>query len=444
MKRALLTLAAVAGLFLSVTGQVFPVKVISQAGPIANRVNIVFLPDGYTASEMNVFAADCQSLRQALLNNEPFRSYASYINFFGIEVPSIESGVSHEGQASDEPVYSAIKGNKNTYFGVFMDCSGIHRLMCLSNNKAVYSVLADNLPEYDLAVVVSNTGEFGGGGGGVAVAAGHNGFAAEVAVHEIGHTFATLADEYWAGKNYAIEKPNMTRNANPASIKWRNWLEGGAGIHSHQVDGSWKKPANGTCKMEVLGAPFCSVCQEAIVDRIMTLVSPVDYTTPSVNQYLELGEITTLRLALVQPSKRTLRIRWSINGNEISGNADTLRLTPVMLGYQEGYVSVTVMDTTALSRSTVHATTHQRSFSWSVRVTAVCGVNKSVRNGRWDDASVWSCGHAPQVGEPVQVNHLIEFTTLPLTQKLEFTKGGILRYALPIKTSPLAREAVDH
>ena len=237
---------------LHASGQIFPVRVVGQSGPVANRVNIVFLSDGYQASEMTAFAADCQSFRQAFLNSEPFGSYAAYFNFFAIEVPSVDSGVSHAGTALDEPPGSAT-ASLNTYFGVSMDCSGIHRLMCVGKTQALYSVLADNMPEYDLVVLLSNTGTYGGGGYPCAIVAGHNAFAAEIGIHEIGHAFGALADEYWVGSANASERANMTRNANPATIKWRNWLTAGAGIFDHQGDASWKKPANGTCKMEYLG-----------------------------------------------------------------------------------------------------------------------------------------------------------------------------------------------
>ena len=379
--------------------QTFPLHVIEQTGPLGNRINVVFLPDGYTQDEMNAFRIDCRTFQQAFLAQQPFAAYRQYLNFFSIEVPSAESGVSHPGTAGDEGIVpnGTPVGLRKTYFGVSMDCSGIHRYMCLSNVSGLYAVLAANVPDYDLVVVLSNTGAFGGGGYPVAIVSGHNSLSTELALHEIGHTFGALADEYWIDSSTASERPNMTRNANPSTIKWKAWLKAGAGIYGHTGDESWKKPANQTCKMELLGNPYCVVCREAITDRILTLVSPVDQTIPSTNEFLQLDYTCTIRLGLVLPSPNTLRIDWSINGEVVARNVDSLVVTPSRMGFSNGQVTAAVLDTTGFNRLPTHPTAHLRTFTWSVQL-AGCPLNLSLRDGNWGEVSTWSCGRNSSEG----------------------------------------------
>src|SRR5258708_7869266 len=82
------------------------------------------------------------------------------------------------------------------YFGSTFNYAGIDRLLVPVNSSHIYSVLANNFPQYDQVFVVVNSTKYGGSGG-FAATASINSSSAEIAIHEMGHSFAALRDEYW-------------------------------------------------------------------------------------------------------------------------------------------------------------------------------------------------------------------------------------------------------
>ena len=83
--------------------QVFPVNEIVINGPDDKRLNIVFLSEGYTLSEMEQFNQDVVSTIDQLFSTSPYQEYQTYFNVYAIEVPSNEFGTDHPGTADDEP-----------------------------------------------------------------------------------------------------------------------------------------------------------------------------------------------------------------------------------------------------------------------------------------------------------------------------------------------------
>lgn len=158
----------------------------------------MFLSDGYQAGELPAYVAQVKAMKDYLFTQAPFQQYRNFFNFYAVQVPSAQSGADHPGTASDEgPIGTQPVANVNTYFGSTFDYASIHRLVVPQDVIAVNNVLASNFPNYDQVFVV-NSPYYGGSGGGYATAtvdpSSH-----EVAIHEIGHSFAGLADEYAIG-----------------------------------------------------------------------------------------------------------------------------------------------------------------------------------------------------------------------------------------------------
>jgi hypothetical protein len=135
-----------------------------------------------------------------------------------------------------------------------------------------------------LAIVIVRRGTLGTGGSGVAVAGGGPG---STVVHEWGHAFGMLLDEYTSDVGYQGGPPtgfNIANSENPDEIPWKHWLDadergvgmipGGAG----RATGVWR-PTGGPCAMASGGA-FCLVCREALVASIYGFVSPLDDYAP--------------------------------------------------------------------------------------------------------------------------------------------------------------------
>ncbi|MDR0766135.1 MAG: IgA Peptidase M64 [Odoribacteraceae bacterium] len=168
--------------------QVYPTTEILSSGDPARCVDIVLLPDGYAAGEMEKFIEDCRAFTRSLFSFSPYREHEHLFNVCAVLAPSTESGV----DIPREGVW------KNT----LLDCSfytlDSERYLMTFDHKTLRD-LASNAP-YDFIHVIVNTGKYGGG----AIynhygtsAAGH-GLSAKILVHEFGHLFLGLGDEYAA------------------------------------------------------------------------------------------------------------------------------------------------------------------------------------------------------------------------------------------------------
>src|SRR3990172_2840918 len=165
-----------------------PVVTILNNGDPTNRVDLVVLGDGYTAGEMSKYANDVQQFIQGLFAQDPFKEYQGFFNVHRVDVISNESGADHP--ELNPPVF------RDTAFDTTYDCAGIQRLLCVNPSK-VLTVVSNSLAssQRDLLLVIVNDPAYGGSGGTPAVAS-TNPLAVELILHETGHSFGLLADEY--------------------------------------------------------------------------------------------------------------------------------------------------------------------------------------------------------------------------------------------------------
>jgi len=296
--------------------EVFPVSDILINGSNNSRVNIVFLGDGYKQNQMDSYISDVEDVVDELFNTIPYSNYKNYFNVYAVEVPSDDSGTDHPGSAPDCGGYDNDVFYADTYFDSSFDLYNIHRLLYIENSSAAFDVLTDNVPQWDIIFVMVNTTMYGGAGGTFAVFSRHSS-SNQIAIHEIGHSFAGLADEYWAGFGYAGEYANMTENNNPDTVIWGPWLyDNQIGIHAHSYPGNqWYKPHQ-NCKMQFLGPPFCSVCAEQTVKSVYNILDPIDSYYPS-NLQIEVfpSEVVYFGIEPILPIPSNLGIKWLINGS---------------------------------------------------------------------------------------------------------------------------------
>ena len=202
------------------------VRAVLQNGPPVRKVDLVLLADGYTASEMPKFRADAQRLLDALFAEEPFSSRQSDFNVWAIELPTAEPGVNrpHVGSFRRNPV--------GTTYNIFDS----ERYMLTLDNRRLRDVLS--AAPYEFVEILVNEKQYGGGGiyNFQATTAVDTAFAEYVFVHEFGHHFAALADEYYTSP-VAYEtggaehpepwEPNVTALHDPSRLKWRDRVENG-------------------------------------------------------------------------------------------------------------------------------------------------------------------------------------------------------------------------
>jgi hypothetical protein len=276
-------------------GQVLGVTQIVDSGPAAERWNLVILPDGYRATELDQFEQDAKAFADRLLATAPFDRLREAINVFRVDVSSTDAGA--DDPCATPPVSAA------TYFDAHFCDFGIPRLLSVDRMTAL-TVAAAQVPAFHRAIVIVNSTTYGGSGGPVAVysRAQH---ADEVALHELGHSEFQLADEYDhlaacdAPEGHDVhppgepQPPNVTLDAT-ARGKWRDLIAVSTpGPTTANADCSVCDPQPnpvaadtiGTfegadhyhcgayrpafdCRMRTLNRPFCDVCQRVIERRL--------------------------------------------------------------------------------------------------------------------------------------------------------------------------------
>lgn len=376
-------------------GQDFPVDTIQYMG--AEAINFVLLGDGYTASEQRKFLTSARNLYNALFKKVPMNKYRRWFNLYAIEVISNESGISHPGVLRNG-VYVCPEGsslpikNVDTYFGIHFDAYNIHRLPCPDNSSKIYNLLNALMPDYQMVGILCNTTEYGGAGGSYLTCTLHSS-ASEIFIHEFGHTFASLADEYYAGDNYLGEHINQTANSNSNTIKWKHWW-GLSGVGAFPIGGSTKgekyfKPVNGTCEMEYLNKQFCPVCREAIIEELHSRVKVIaDYEPAERTVTMNDEEITFAVTRYFKGTGNKVEFEWSLDGKALEGEtSDQLVLRYDDFGTMTAHtVRVKAQEVNAFVKDPQHANKHISTITWRVKMGDVVGIEAFTS----DDLSVES------------------------------------------------------
>ncbi len=380
----------------SIHAQVFNVDTIVNNGPGFNRLNIIYLGDGYTYNDLGKYESDIQQLSTAFIGFEPLSHYREYINVFRVDVVSEESGVSHEQRFEEDGCKSVPIMNVNNYFGSRLDAGSVHRLLAPLFYSKIFDVLTLNVPDYDLAFIVANTGYYGGSGGTYPTTSMSSG-ANKVLVHEFGHGFAKLGDEYSYTGSTPRETPNTTQETRRDSIKWNHWIEPNTPIPTPATgdylniiglfEGAaynptgWFRPKI-DCLMRSNGAPFCEVCAEAILMRLFELVNPIDNYFPENSNVNITDEEMVFKLKLLKPQPNTLKTEWFLD-NEIFGkNIDSLFLSNNILTEGNHKLSVSVFDTTLMIKNPLHFISNVSTVEWDINVST-SGVSINSNSNRF-------------------------------------------------------------
>jgi hypothetical protein len=204
-----------------------PVKPIAIRvnGPSPDKVDLLIVGDGYTKGEMKKFAAAARRLANHLFATSPFKERARDFNVWAIALPTTESGVSRPSTG----VHHA------SPLGARYDIFGSERYVLSTDNRALRE-LAQYAP-YEFIEILVNNETYGGGGifGQFSTAAADNDWANYLFVHEFGHHFAGLADEYYTspvayatgGERREPWEPNATALHDPAKLKWKKFVKEG-------------------------------------------------------------------------------------------------------------------------------------------------------------------------------------------------------------------------
>lgn len=195
---------------------------IEKNGDPSNKVDLLILGDGYTIQEQPAFEKKARELSEYFLTSHPFSKRRKDINVWAIAPHAKQSGVSRPSTARyiDSPL------------GATYDAFGSERYVLTYDNKN-WRRVASSAP-YDAVIIITNSETYGGGGiyGLYSTAAANSAWAKYLFVHEFGHHFAGLADEYYTSSvayqapENIVEpyEPNVTALLNPKQIKWKHLM----------------------------------------------------------------------------------------------------------------------------------------------------------------------------------------------------------------------------
>ena len=207
--------------------------VIWQGGPLSETVDIVVVSEGYGASEKAKFYADATRAAQALFHHEPFASRRNRFSVRAVFAPSRESGVSvpRKGQWVETPM--------DSHFDTFYS----DRYLTTSAQQKVYDLIG-TVP-FEHIIVLVNTDIYGGGGiyNSLTIMNSDHPTFAPVMVHEFGHAFGGLADEYAYGDQVETQYPSDTEPWEPNittlhdfASKWQDMVPAGISIPTEPDD----------------------------------------------------------------------------------------------------------------------------------------------------------------------------------------------------------------
>lgn len=279
-----------------------PYRYMRRGGTPEECIDVAIVAEGYTADEMEIFYKDAKKATDDILAYEPYKGMKEKFNFIAVGIPSQESGVSipHNNQWLN----TALESHFDTFY---MD-----RYLTTLHLFKLHDALA-GIP-YEHIIILTNTDNYGGGGifNSYVLSAAHNKWASPVVVHEFGHSFGGLADEYFYDDMYSpyylpdVEpwEQNITTLADFSS-KWADMIKGdwkdAVVSKADQKTDTWKKDFKDlksykvgvyegggyqsegvyrpypTCRMRDNAYPdFCPVCRRAIerlIDFYTTEVS---------------------------------------------------------------------------------------------------------------------------------------------------------------------------
>ncbi|PWF39393.1 IgA Peptidase M64 [Massilia glaciei] len=201
---------------------------IRVSGPSPRKVDLLIMGDGYTVADMGKFEAAARRLSAHLFTVSPFKERAGDFNVWALAVPTAEAGVSRPSTG----VHRASK------LGTRYDIFGSERYVLTLDNRALRDI-AQHAP-YEFIEILVNNDTYGGGGifGQFSTVAAGNDWANYLFVHEFGHHFAGLADEYYtspvayqsSGSRMEPWEPNVTALRDPSRLKWNKHVKAGTAL----------------------------------------------------------------------------------------------------------------------------------------------------------------------------------------------------------------------
>lgn len=211
------------------------VFMIQQGGDPHVKADVAIIAEGYTAAEQDKLQKDLKRFNEVFFRGEPCKSHRNEFNVYGVFKPSVESG-------ADEPSHGSFR---NTAVGTTFNSMGSERYLLTEENRALRDI-ASHVP-YDALYIMVNHHRYGGGGiyNWYCTFTADNQWSEYLMVHEFGHSFFGLADEYYTSDvaytdfyppGYEPREPNITALLDPKNLKWKHLVSPGV-----EIPTAWEK-----------------------------------------------------------------------------------------------------------------------------------------------------------------------------------------------------------
>ena len=259
----------------------FKVVPLFTNGPPEEKVDLLILGDGYTRGDVEKFRKDAKHFADVLFSTSPFKERKNDFNVWTIEVESKDSGI----DKPDKNVW------KNTELGTMYNTFGTPRYVLTEENRRLRNIAA--AAPYDFITILLNDDRYGGGGifnlyATCYTKADRPGMEWQmdyVYVHEFGHCFAGLGDEYYSSqvsytdfyqKGVEPWEPNLTALVDKQNLKWKKFLDPGTPIPTPWEKAEYDSLENVRSKLDRL-APDYYQKREPIIQRERQILATTKY-----------------------------------------------------------------------------------------------------------------------------------------------------------------------
>lgn len=311
---------------------------IFASGPSERRIDVAVMGDGFTLNDQGKQEKWAKLCIKVLFNEDGFDEYRNYFNIWFVRLASFEEKVDPPmtpEQVEKRRAKNKAQGRPENYkidYNTALDCKAAGpQGQVMADRGKVYKWLEiahrdkPGVGDDRFVIAFARFGQLGMGGGGIANVGRPD---KSITVHEFGHSFSRLLDEYtnnpnappttWARTLRAANAWPSQEKPKPEDVPWAHMLkkrvkgvgiyEGGATFYK----GVWRPAAS--CAMNVGGVQFCPVCREQSILVIYEYVSPIDEHSPPQGKVVQAveGDATELSVTPMRPKKKKLQVYWYV------------------------------------------------------------------------------------------------------------------------------------